>query len=31
MEGAKLECADVSNVVDYLFEKLTNLALEGKP
>ena len=25
MEGAKIECADVSNVVDYLFEKLMNM------
>jgi hypothetical protein len=26
--GAKLECADVSNVVDYIFESLTQLENE---
>jgi len=29
-ENAKLECADVSNVVDYIFEKLVNDAEKKK-
>jgi len=30
IENAKLECADVSNVVDYIFEKLLNDAEKKK-
>jgi len=29
-ENAKLECADVSNIVDYIFEKLMNDAEKKK-